>query len=147
MPILNYTTTIKAEKTLGEIQAKLARFGAQAVMMEYDSDGVVNALSFRLSYNGQVIMFKMPARIERIYVVLQNDKGVPRRLVSMEQAAKVAWRIVKDWIEAQLALVEAEQAEMVEVFLPYAQDAQGTTLFEKLEQSNFGLLTHEGSRQ
>ena len=85
----------------------------------------------------------MPARIERIYVVLKNDRAVPRKLKTTEQAARVARRIVKDWIEAQLALVEAEQAEMVEVFLPYAQDQTGQTPYESLEAKNFAQLTHQ----
>ncbi len=144
MPILNYMTQIHAEKTIGEIQQKLGRAGAQAVMTEFDDDGTVTSLSFRLTHCGQAIMFRMPARIDRIYVVLQNDSRVPRKLKTMDQAARVAWRIVKDWIEAQLALVEAEQAEMVEVFLPYAQNQEGKTLYESLEENSFKLLTHQG---
>ena len=56
----------------------------------------------------------------------------------------MAWRIIKDWIEAQLAIVEAEQAEMVEVFLPYAQNpATGKTLFEQLSNDQFALLDYK----
>lgn len=144
MPILNYTTTIKAEKTVGEIQAKLGRAGAQAVMTEYDPEGNVCALSFRLDHLGQLITFRMPARIDRIHAVLIRDDAVPRRLKTKDQAARVAWRIVKDWVEAQLALVEADQAVMVEVFLPYAQNPRsGQTLFQTLEQTQFKMLGHD----
>ena len=49
----------------------------------------------------------------------------------MEQARRVAWRILKDWVAAQLAIVEAEQAQMAEVFLPYAVESQtGQTMFQ-----------------
>ena len=89
-------------------------------------------------------MFRMPARIESIYDVLSRDREVPKRLKTHEQASRVAWRIVKDWIEAQAAIVEAEQAEVVEVFLPYAQNsATGETLYQALEQNGFQLLTHQ----
>lgn len=47
MPILNYSTSIAVEKTTSEIQGKLARAGAQAVMTEYDNEQVLCALSFR----------------------------------------------------------------------------------------------------
>ena len=142
MPILNYTTSIKAEKTLGEIQAMLGRAGAQAVMCEYD-DGVVCALSFRIEHNSHPISFRMPANINNIYVILQRDSNVPRKLRTMDQAARVAWRVIKVWIEAQLALIEAEQAEMIQVFLPYAQDATGETLYSALASSQFKQLTHK----
>jgi hypothetical protein len=43
----------------------------------------------------------------------------------------VAWRIIKDWTEAQLALVQAGVAELAEVFLPYATHPQtGQTFYE-----------------
>ena len=145
MPILNYTTRIDAEKTIGEIQKKLAAAGAEAVLTEYDPDGVVKAVSFRMEYHGQLVSFRLPARTDPIYVILQNDPNVRRQHRTREQACRVAWRIVKDWIEAQLALVEAEQAEMVEVFLPYAQNPMtGETLFKQIAESKFKLLEQHG---
>ena len=144
MPILNYTTSIAVEKTVGEIQAKLARAGAQAVLTEYDSERVLCALSFRMVHQNTMVSFRLPAQLDKIYVLLQRDDGVPRRLKTREQAARVAWRIIKDWVEAQLAIVEAEQAQMVEVFLPYAQNpTTGETLFNQLASTNFALLEYK----
>ena len=144
MPILNYSTSIAVEKTTGEIQGKLAQAGAQAVMTEYDSERVLCALSFRMLCSGIMVSFRLPAQIDRIYVLLQRDSKVPRKLKTREQAARVAWRIIKDWVEAQLAIVEAEQAEMVEVFLPYAQNpATGKTLFEQLSNDQFAMLEYK----
>lgn len=91
-----------------------------------------------------MVSFRLPAQIDRIYVLLQRDNKVTRKLRTREQAARVAWRIIKDWIEAQLAIVEADQAEMVEVFLPYAQNpTTGKTLFEQLSNDQFGLLEYK----
>ena len=144
MPILNYTTTIEPEKTISEIQKRLVRIGAQAILSEYNDEGILSALSFRYVHNGMPIMFRMPARLDAIYRVLRSDSDVPKRLKTEEQASRVAWRIIKDWIEAQAAIVEAEQAEIVEVFLPYAQDPNtGNTMYQSLKQSDFGLLTHQ----
>ena len=36
MPILNYTTTIAALKTAGEVQAMLAKHGAEAIDVDTD---------------------------------------------------------------------------------------------------------------
>ena len=146
MPILNYTTSISADKTIGQIQAALAEAGAQAVLVEYDDERIVSSVSFRIDYNGTLISFRLPAQIDPIYVILQNDGDVPRKLRNREQAARVAWRIIKSWIEAQLAIVEAEQVEMVEVFLPFAQNpATGETVFAQLAGNNFALLTHDNA--
>ena len=144
MPILNYTTRIAVEKTTGEMQRKLAQAGAEAVMTEYDAEQVLCALSFRMLCSGITVNFRLPAQIDRIYVLLQRDNKVPRKLKTREQAARVAWRIIKDWVEAQLAIVKAEQAEMVEVFLPYAQNpVTGKTLFEQLSNDQFALLEYK----
>lgn len=113
-------------------------------MAEYDNDQVLSAISFRMMYSGIMVSFRLPAQIDRIYVLLQNDNKVPRKLKTREQAARVAWRIIKDWIEAQLAIVEAEQAEMVEVFLPYAQNPDtGQTLFEQVSNDHFAMLEYK----
>jgi len=60
-----------------------------------------------------------------------------------EHAARVAWRICKDWIEAQLAIVDAEMADMMEIFLPYAQTESGETLYEVMKSKGFKQLTHD----
>ena len=116
MPILNYRTEISAEKTVGEIQKMLAK--AQAVLSEYDDEGILTHLSFRLMTAHGPIFFQLPAKIQAVHKVLERDSRVTGKLRTREHAARVAWRICKDWIEAQLAIVEAEMADMVEVFLP-----------------------------
>ena len=79
MPIANYTTSIKAEKTVGEIQGMLARAGASAVLFDF-KDSEVSAISFRLMHNDIPVSFRLPANIDSIYIVLQNDPDIPQRL-------------------------------------------------------------------
>jgi len=143
MAILNYTTSISTEKTAGEIQRKLANAKAQAVLCEYDENGVMNFMSFRIMNASGSVFFRLPANTQGVYKALQNNSKVPRRLKTKEQAARVAWRILKDWIEAQLAIVEAEMADLTEVFLPYAQNQSGQTVYETLKGNGFKLLTEK----
>lgn len=145
MAILNYTTSIETEKTASEIQKKLAQAKAQAVLCEYDDDAVMSAMSFRIATPHGMIFFRLPANTAGVYKALLNDAKVPRKLKTKEQAAKVAWRILKDWIEAQLAIVDAEMASMTEVFLPYAQNQNGQTVYQSIEQGGFKALTHDGA--
>ena len=140
MSILNYTTSIKTEKTASEIQKKLAMAGAQAVLSEYDNDGIMCAMSFRIQTKAGLLSFRLPINIEGVYQALCKDYHVAKRLQTYEQAAKVAWRIIKDWIEAQLAIVEAGQAELQQVFLPYAQNPEGQTIYEAISQNGFKQL-------
>lgn len=136
MPILNYTTTVTTEKTIGEIQKRLRNFGASAVLIEFGPEGEEAAISFRYMHEGTMLTFQLPARIDSIYKIL-CDQCTPRYRTK-EQAARVAWRIIKDWLAAQLALVEAEQADMPEVFLPYMQhDGTGQTLYKIVKDRGY----------
>lgn len=141
MAILNYTTSISTEKTASEIQKKLAIAGAKAVLSEYDEDGIMSAMSFRIQTQGGLLSFRLPININGVYQALCDDYKVPKRLQTHEQAARVAWRIVKDWIEAQLAIIEAGQAELTEVFLPYAQNQLGQTVYDAIKGNGFKMLT------
>ena len=51
-----------------------------------------------------------------------------------------AWRIVKDWAEAQMALLETQMVSTQDVFLPYAVMQDGSTLAERVRESPQFLL-------
>jgi hypothetical protein len=140
MPLLNYTTQINPNKTVGEIQQILARAKVQQISIDYD-EGLPSAINFMLVYFEQPIYFRLPCNVEGVYAALCKASKVPYRLRTKQQARRVAWRIIKDWIEAQLAIVEAKQAEMVEVFLPYAVDKSGQTFFQMFSESKQKLLS------
>ncbi len=141
MPLLNYTTSIQTAKTVSEIQEMLARAKARAVLTEYDPEGLVSAISFRMkTQQGDVLSFRLPARIDNVQKVLLRDAKVPRPLKTREQAAKVAWRIVKDWLAAQLAFIESEQADFEQLFLHCVQDQAGRTVYETYQSKKFSQL-------
>jgi len=145
MPILNYTTKIRPDRTVAEIQNILAAKGAQRVMIDYAA-GKITAVMFTLEIAGHTVEFRLPAKPEGVLAALKKQR-VASSYQTKEHAESVAWRIVKDWVEAQLALVEAEQAQMAEVFLPYAIQRDGTTVFAAFErQVAKGLLTGGGEQ-
>ena len=135
MPILNYTTTIAVHKTVSEIQEKLAKAGAIAVSIDYDEQKQPSALTFAIMVRNYPVNFRLPSRWNGVYHKVRSDYTISKKLRTEEQARRVAWRIVKDWVEAQLALIDAGCAELPEVFLPYAVSPTGETLFEKLSSS------------
>lgn len=140
MPILNYTTKIRPEKTVGEIQRILGRCKAvDTVTVEYGK-GEPSAILFAITVAGTPVHFRLPRNAHGVYTALIRDRA-PRVLCNQQHAEGVAWRIVKDWVEAQLALVDANQAQMAEVFLPYAI-INGQTVFKLFEaQQAKGLIT------
>lgn len=144
MAILNYTTTIDAYKTVAEIEQILVKHKAKSIMKDYDNESIVS-LSFIIDNGYNQIPVKLPAKIEECYMVLckEKEKGTKNIKATKEQAEKVAWRILKDWIEAQMALLDIQMVKFEEVFMPYIVDRTGKTLFEKLEEKQFLLSVQE----
>lgn len=141
MALLNYTTKIDADKTAQEIAKCLSMHGAKAVLTEYDErEGLVKAISFRINLNGQDIAFRLPCDWKPVLKILENDSNVPRPKKTQEQAVRTAWRIVKDWVEAQMALVETQMVSTLQVFLPYAEGRDGKTLYETITDNPSFLL-------
>lgn len=128
MPLLNYTTKVPVARSVQEIEQTLVKAGANGTMHEYDSDGQVNAVSFRITLNEHQISFRLPIQWDRVAQVLKND-GVYR---DDAHAQRVAWRITKDWVEAQMAMLKTESVTLPQLFLPYAVSSDGQTLYEKI---------------
>jgi hypothetical protein len=144
--IKNYTTQIATEKSLMEIQKMLCEHGALAVMTEYDEDRIISHVCFRIKTTQGIVPFRLPANTEGVLRCLKHSSAkVPKRLQTREQAARVAWRILKDWIDSQLAIVDAQMVDLEEVFLPYAQFSQdGCTVYERFKNGGLLLETSAG---
>lgn len=140
MAILNYTTKVSTSKTAGEVQAILIKAKAQAVMTEYDDQGEATHIAFRITTPQGIVHYRLPANAEGVMRVLKRNKKVPRNSQNMEQARRVAWRIVKDWIAAQMAIIEAEIVSLEQVFLPYAQTSNGETVYERFLSGGLNML-------
>lgn len=134
--ISNYSTTIEVDKTVAEITRLLASAKAVAILSEY-SDGTPAAISFRIATECGILTFRLPAKIEGVHAILVRSPKIPRSLRNLSQARRVAWRIVLHWLEAQLAMIQVGLVKTEEVFLPYAQDNEGHTLFERIQQNSF----------
>ncbi|HEX8506914.1 MAG TPA: hypothetical protein VF630_16230 [Hymenobacter sp.] len=139
MAILNYTTKIAPSKTVGEIQGILAKAGCRKIVTDYDEQGEPSALTFMVPMQERPVYFALPCNREGVLKAMTRDRKVPRSACTPAQAQRVAWRIIKDWCEAQLAIIEAGQAQLAEVFLPYAVTADGHTLFKAID-SGTGTL-------
>jgi hypothetical protein len=148
MPLLNYTTTIAAHKTVAEIQQMLAKAGANAILSEYDDQGYIVALSFKMRIDDNDIGFRLPTDWRPVQNVLTEQRRRNNRIkTDQQQAVNVAWRIMKDWVEAQLAIIQSRMVQPQQVFLPYMVTSTGDTLFRKLEETQFLLGPGNSSDQ
>lgn len=141
-----YTTEIAASKSISEIQGLLARSGATRVMFEYNDTGDVKALVFMLKVNDREMPFKLPAKPEAVYKILYAGKEIrfyDQKKVDevkrkrLNQSLNTAWRIMKEWIEMQFALIELDQADAAEIFMPYLMVSNTKTLYEANKESGF----------
>lgn len=138
MKLLNYSTKISPQQTIGEIQELLADYGVEAMMMEYEGRSV-SAVSFKMNVNGASFPFRMPCNWRGVYEIL-NTTEYPKQCREEEQAIRVAWRILYVWIKAQLSLVEVNMVTIPQVFLPYTIMKDGRTLAEKASENPQFLL-------
>lgn len=126
MAIKNYTTSIDVYKTLGEIQGELASHGARKIMVDYDGSGQPVGVTFGIETPAGPRLFCLPANIDGVRAVFEKQKV----RAAPGQAERTAWRNIRDWIMAQMAIIEAGQVDMVQVFFPYLSDHTGRTVYQ-----------------
>ncbi len=156
---MNYTTSIPVEKTIAEIEKMLADSGASRILKDYDGESNVESISFTLVTEKGELPFKLPMNKEAVLQVLKDQSGeyktyrsgqqrkIPQSMVNIEQADRVGWRIIKDWLEGQLALYFLQMVKIEEIFLPYMYNAkEDKTMFQMLEEKGFDkLIEHKGN--
>jgi len=139
--LLNYTTGVSVRRTASEIQDALVKAGAHAVMAEY-RDGECIALNFAVPTSFGQRAFHLPVDPIPVEKILRRQAGrgqIERRYSNADQAARVAWRIVKDWVEAQVALIETEMVSLEQVMLPYMRAEGDKTVYELMLEHQLAL--------
>ena len=135
MPLLNYTTKINVYTTIGEIQEILVKHGAKRIVQDMDDAGHIVSLTFGIETPAGLQGVRLPAKADAVHKVLTIQKVK----CDKEQAERVAWRIIKDWIEAQMAILESEMVQIEQIFLPYMVNNKGQTVFEVYQKNQLQL--------
>lgn len=142
MKIKNYTSEVPVSRTVSRIEELLSRFGAHNVSKDYYAGRLVAVrFSIRLE-TGREVSIRLPADESAVLKVLADGVRRPRQGTMerlKEQASRTAWKLQQDWVEVQLSLIEMQQAEAIQVFLPYVWDGS-KTLFEAMRESGFKAL-------
>ena len=117
MALMNYTTTVSAERTASEIIRTLAGAGAKQILTDYEQGRPVG-VAFALETPIGIRQYRLPVDPIPVEKVLRRQRVAPR-YQGPAHAERVAWRIMKDWIEAQLAIISTQMVTVDQVFLPY----------------------------
>jgi hypothetical protein len=125
----------------------LAKYGARKIMKEFDDKGRPFRLSFTIPTSQGEIPVKLPMNKQGLMDVFKHqvsDGKLPRKFWGSdwaeEQALRVGWRILRDWLDAQLSLLAIEMVKIEEIFLPYIYSNRlGKTMFEVLENKGFDM--------
>jgi hypothetical protein len=141
----NYTSTVPAERSIAKIEAVLAKHGADEIVKTCRG-GKVAAIAFRITEPETLTSFAvaLPANVPAIHSVLLGktcgflSKTATSRILA--QAERTAWKLMLDWIEVQMSLIEMRQAELLQVFLPYVIDGGKRSFYELLRGSGFKAL-------
>lgn len=144
---LNYTTSIDPQKTMSECIAILARHGATAIAMTYDN-GMPGGLHFQVPTAFGKRSYALPANVAGTHEVLKKAHRAGRILASkatLAQAQRTSWRVVRMWLEAQLALIEAGLVDLPQVMLPFMIDDEGRTVYQRFLENEHLALTAGGA--
>ena len=140
MPLLNYTTKTPAKQTAAEIMSILVRNGATDILTHYGPAGMGTGLKWRMETASGTIGFSLPINTEAVFEILTRSRVMKTNPAAwMQQANRTAWRIIRERVQAQIALVETEMVTVEEVFLPYMlRDKQ--TLYQGLSNGDLKML-------
>ena len=140
VPLLKYTTKIPAEQTAAEIMSVLVKNGASDILTHYGPGGMATGLKWRMETANGPMGFSLPINTDAVFQILTRDRVMRTNPAArMQQANRTAWRIIKEWIPAQMALIETAMVTVEEVFLPYMLTGR-QTLYRALSNGDLKML-------
>ncbi len=120
----NYTSDVPVSVTLGRIESVLIRVGGLPC-------GCRRIVTQPLTRSGKTTRRNGP-------------KGKKRGKSSAQQAERTAWKLMQDWCEVQLSLIQVKQAEFLEVFLPFVWDGgSNQTFYNRIKGGGYKALLPE----
>ena len=136
-------TSVPPSKTAQEITELLRVKGARSIKTDYDDQGRLTSLSWVSTTLTGAFPFRLPVNPEAVYKVMESYyyQGKSRKRPNRDQAERTAWRVIKTWVSAQLALIETEMVTLEEVFMPYLLVGPGETMFQRLQAGGLPELT------
>jgi len=144
--IKNYTSTVPASTSMSRIEQYLVNAGASDISKKYDGNKTCVSITFRMIVNLIPVFFQLTAKVDACYKVLYAEVKRPNpdtKQKILQQAERTAWKIISDWVEIQITMVQLEQADLIQVFLPYVYNpATEKTFYDQVKDNGFKQLTN-----
>jgi hypothetical protein len=140
---LNWSTSVPADRTAMECIAILIKHGARNVGMSLGEDRVPDGLDFVVSTPWGLQQYSLPIYMSGTEKALKKawrEHRIEPRFATPEHARRVAWRVIKDWLESQLALVEAGVADLPQVMLSFMKVSVNQTMYEAVVENQMRAL-------
>jgi len=155
MNLKNYTSSVPVERSIMLIEKLLMDAGAVNINKTIDpATKEVSGIVFQINVDQRPIVFKLPSKVEQCFKMMWKQvspRSAHRDSVKenvMNQAKRTAWKLLFDWVSIQVSMIQIQQVELLEVFLPYAYDYQSEqTFFEKLKGNGFKQLNQSNEKK
>lgn len=131
----NYESRSPLPNIFAAIEKTLSGHGAKQIIRDYNDQGQITSISFVINTTKGTLGIRLPARFERVKQIF-NEQGIRYK---EDQPYRTAWATLRDWVDAQMALIDWEMVKPEEVFLPYAIHPDGRTYFDVLQSRGFQL--------
>lgn len=161
MFLKNYTSDVPVSQTIFRIEQVLIKCGVRGIEKEYREGGEVAAITFKIEVEeGRPMLIRLPVNVDQAHMALWLDYADGEKLTSngkelmwsprkkkkyeefRDQAERTAWKIVQDWVEVQMSMIQMKQADYREVFLPYFWDGK-RSFFSMVKDGGFKALLPE----
>lgn len=139
MPLKNYKSKIPAKQSVHEIQDMLQKHGADGILLNYEKGtGRIESLVFKIDVAGRPTGFKLPIkwREAQAFMLAQHVS----KAKDDDFCYRIAWRLIRNWLEQQIALIALDMVDLHEIFLPYMIQKNGQTLYEFILENPHKLL-------
>jgi hypothetical protein len=168
MFLKNYTSDVPVHQTIYRIEQVLIKCGVQGITKEYGGGmqvAEVTAVTFHIPMEGRELTVRLPADVDRALEALWLDYADGEKLTDdgarlqwskkkkvradfVEQAKRTAWKIIQDWVEVQMSMIQLKQAETLQVFLPYVYDRSlKSTVYDRVKAQGYRALIGNGTEQ
>lgn len=159
MFLKNYTSNVPVSQTIYRIEQVLIKCGVSGISKEYAADcsGTIVAITFQIKETPDKpsLTVRLPADKERALDALWADyvgndqlspsgnelcwrsKKKKKKKDFADQAERTAWKIIQDWVEVQMSMIQMQQADTLQVFMPYLWTGEATLY--QLTQRNGGF--------
>ncbi|RYE53991.1 MAG: hypothetical protein EOP48_13225 [Sphingobacteriales bacterium] len=142
----NYTSTVPASTSMSRIEQYLVKAGASDISKKYGEDRTCRSITFRMVVHDMPVFFQLTAKIEACYKVLYAEVKRPQadtKRKILEQSERTAWKIISDWVEIQISMVMLEQADLIQVFLPFVYNPKTEkTFYDQVKGNDFKMLAN-----